>query len=477
MKRLAAVFVALLATSCGSPYGQPSGATFAPDGTRNVRHHSGSYPITHVVVIMQENRSFDNFFRGFPGANSATAGSGHGVKYTLQPLPLTWSHDMNHHPWQFWEDYDGGKNDGWDKLIQGSTPDCPYAREWVNHPSCWLFSSGKVYQQMAFSYTVKSDIQPYWTMAARYTLGDRNFGSTNGPSFGEHQMLVAGQQGHANDVPYLMPWGCDATKNMNYNFEYYLKYGQAKPPEFPPQFGHEIVGTRPCFTYPTVAGLLDKAGISWRWYVQQSPNDGFWLSAFDAIKQVRYGPDWQNVVSPDTQVLDDIASGQLRQVSWVMPHKGASDHAGNGSGNCGPAWITSIVNAIGQSPYWNSTAIIITWDEWGGWFDHVVPPQYADPVTQAYEGLGYRTPLIIVSPYAKNHYVSHAQHETASSLHFIEKMFGLSQLPNNVADSRADAYDDVFDFSKPPSSFVPIPEPPNYHSCTSQQHLGPDVDY
>ena len=103
-------------------------------------------------------------------------------------------------------------------------------------------------------------------------------------------------------------------------------------------------------------------------------------------------------MKPDTKILTDIANGQLQQVSWVMPHGGASDHAGNGSGAGGPAWVASIVNAIGESSYgyWNNTAIIITWDEWGGWYDHVVPPQYPDPVTGAYEGLGYRVPLIVV---------------------------------------------------------------------------------
>ena len=212
-----------------------------------------------------------------------------------------------------------------------------------------------------------------------------------------------------------MPWGCDAPKET----EFYLEPGQSDPPEFPPAFGHEVLGGDPCFTYETVADLLDAAKISWRWYKQPKYvkgvfQDSYWLDAFDAVKGVRYGPDYANVVTPDTQILNDIAAGTLAQVSWVMPHGGASDHAGNGSGSGGPAWVASIVNAIGQSSYWNSTAIIITWDEWGGWFDHVVPPQFPDPVTGVYEGLGYRTPLIVVSPYAKNHYVSKTQHETAS---------------------------------------------------------------
>ncbi len=480
MKRLVVLLVAAL-TACGSPYAQPGAVPVGAGLPAALSHRASSFPITHVVVIMQENRSFDNFFHGFPKADSATFGYGHGVKYTLQPLPLKWGHDINHFRWQFLEDYDGGRNDGWDQQIRSlnqAPPNgtCPY-NDPYNHPACWIFWTGKTYLKMAFSYVVKSDIQAYWTMASQYTLGDHNFSSTNGPSFGPHQMLIAGQDGHADEVPSETPWGCDAPKET----ENYLAYGQASPPEFPPQFGHDVVGGDPCFTYPTVAGLLDTAKVSWRWYVQQQPNDSYWLSAFDAIQPIRNGPDWANVVSPDSKILNDIAGGNLPNVSWVMPYGGASDHAGAGSGNGGPAWVSSIVNAIGQSKYWNSTAIIITWDEWGGWFDHVLPPQYADPVTGAYEGLGYRTPLIIVSPYAKNHYVSKAQHETASSLHFIEKMFGLPFLGEGsgqtYADQRADAYDDVFNFSKQPTKFTPIPAKKNAAYFMKHPPTQPETDY
>ena len=210
--------------------------------------------------------------------------------------------------------------------------------------------------------------------------------------------------------------------------------------------------------------------------VQAAVGAGFnWLDAFDAIKAVRFGPDYANVVTPDSQVLNDIAGGQLKQVSWVMPYGGASDHAGGGSGNKGPAWVASIVNAIGQSSYWNNTAVIISWDEWGGWYDHVVPPLYADPGTGAYEGLGYRTPLIVVSPYARNHYVSKSQHETASALHFIEKIFGLPSL--GQADARADAYDDMFDFSQTPTKFRPIPANENARYFMAQSKAAPETDY
>ncbi|MBV8117713.1 MAG: hypothetical protein JOZ01_07025, partial [Candidatus Eremiobacteraeota bacterium] len=111
--------------------------------------------------------------------------------------------------------------------------------------------------------------------------------------------------------------------------------------------------------------------------------------------------------------------------------------------------------AIGQSNYWGNTAIIVMWDEWGGWYDHVRPPQYPDPVTHAREGLGFRVPVIVISPYAKAGYISHQQHEVASTLHFIEETFGLGNL--GLADTRADGFDDMFDFTQPPIVFQPIP--------------------
>jgi phospholipase C len=488
VKRIALVIFVTLITACGGPGAR---SWFGPAIGPATRHRGSSSPIQHIVIIVQENRSFDNFFYGFPGANSATSGKGHdGRVYQLQPLHLKWTHDMNHYHWQFLEDFDKGKNDGWeDQVIQ------PYKKgkyctryEWENHPKCWNFMPGKVYMQMPYSYTIQAEIQPYWDMAEQYTLGDDTFASNNGPTFVAHQYLVAGQSGHASEVPSTYPWGCDAPNET----EFYLHYGQANPPAFKPAVGHDVNGPDPCFplngsgpssTYPTIADLLDAAGITWRYYVQPKAQDSYWLNAFEAVKAVRYGPDWQNNISmPDTNVLDDITNGDLPQVSWVMPHKGASDHAGGGSDNKGPDWVTSIVNEIGQSKYWKSTAIVIVWDEWGGWYDHVLPPQYPDPGTGAYEGLGYRVPLIIVSPYAKTHYVSHDQHEIASTLHFIEQTFNLPFLGAGSGQAYADqrdrsAFADCFDYNQKPTKFKvikPVKEPAQYFKTRT---FGPEIDY
>jgi phospholipase C len=124
---------------------------------------------------------------------------------------------------------------------------------------------------------------------------------------------------------------------------------------------------------------------------------------------------------------------------WVTPNAANSDHAGIGQ-NTGPSWVASVVNAIASGPNWSSTAIFIVWDDWGGWYDHVVPPQLDSM------GLGFRVPLIVVSPYAKRGYVSHVQHEFGSILHFTEEAFGLPAM--TTVDSRADDLRDCFDFSQ-----------------------------
>jgi phospholipase C len=417
---------------------------------------------------MQENRSMDNMFNGFPGADTVRVGTGHdGKQYTLQAEPLAWpSHDLNHYHYQFLEDFDRGKNDGWDRHVTGfkSGSKCT---DPVNHPGCWVYNGDPGDKTESFTYVQQSDVQPYWDMATQFALGDRHFSSMNGPSFGNHQQLIGGQAGHAIEVPSLMPWGCEKPQET----ERYLVYGSVGA--FPPAVGHEVLGGDPCFTYETVANLLDNANVTWHYYVQAVGTHSFFLNAFDAIKAVRYGADWKNISSPDTNVLSDIANGTLPNVSWVMPHQNASDHPGTGNG--GPAWVASIVNAMMGSKYWNQCAIIVTWDEWGGLYDHVLPQQYPDPGgSGAFEGLGYRTPLIIISPYAKAGYVSHVQHETASSLHFIENTFGLGNL--GLADLRADAYQDVFNFSQRPRKGKPIAgaKPAKYYTA---RKFGGDDDY
>ena len=381
--------------------------------------------IQHIVVIMQENRSFNNLFMGFPGADTATSGMYQGTAVPLQPVPFNQGTDLYHgHP-TWYTQWDHGAMDAFQDPVGSPILHLPY------------------------SYVPQSQTALYWTLAQNYTLADRMFQSNTGPSFVAHQYMIAGQSAGAdeNPLPSTSAWGCDAPSSTTIAL-------------IGPN-GTDLPGVYPCFDYPTVADRLDDAGISWRYYapaVTQYPvsvGSGVW-SAFQAIKHIRFGPDWtNNVISPNTKVFADIANGQLAQVTWIVPAYSYSDHAA-GTGIRGPDWVTDIVNEIGASPFWDSTAIFITWDDWGGWYDPVAPPQIDNM------GFGFRVPLIIVSPYAKTGYVSHNTHEFSSFLKYTEETFGLPSL--GTRDVYADDFSDCFDYTQTPQPYVQIPvtQPPSF---------------
>jgi phospholipase C len=355
-----------------------------------------SKKIQHVIIIFQENRTPDNLFQGLPGADIASSGTNSkGQTIKLMPRPLANRFDLDHSHLAFTTEYDGGKMDGWDNVkIRCRKPCAP----------------------TAFGYTPKAQIMPYWTMATTYTFADRTFQDNQGPSFPAHQFIIAGTSTNAVGSKLL------AAENPRYpGMTGWVSSGKNCDGSPKAQvtmidaLGNETVVMQPCFDHPTLMDLLDAKAVSWRYY--DAANNGYW-SAPDAIKHLRYGPAWTNVITPETTVLTDIASGTLRQVSWVNPTCAESDHASCNKGT-GPAWVASIVNAVGSSKYWKDTAIFVTWDDWGGWFDHVKPP-----VRSSYE-LGFRVPLIVISPYAKPAYVSHVQHEQSSILKFVETNFGL----------------------------------------------------
>ncbi len=205
----------------------------------------------------------------------------------------------------------------------------------------------------------------------------------------------------------------------------------------------------PCFSSTTIADELDAKHLSWRYYAAGPTDLGYVWSAYQAIGQIYNGPQWTtNVKNPPSAFLKDVAKGRLAAVTWVTPTCATSDHA-SCLGNAGPDWVASVVNAVGQSADWNDTVVFVMWDEWGGWYDHV-PPPYED-----YDGLGIRVPLLVVSAYAKKHYVSHVQYEHGSILKFVEDTFGLAPLA--ASDYRANSpAPDCLDFTKPPRAFVPI---------------------
>jgi phospholipase C len=383
-------------------------------------------PIKHVVVIMQENRSFDHLFNGFPGADTVQSGMSGNTVVPLQVMPLGSGPDVDHTHTGWWKEWNNGKMDGFN---QGGT-------------------------NLPYSYVDPSEVAPYWSLAQQYTIGDRAFQSNTGPSFVAHQYMIAGQSGNVSENPNSTVWGCDAAPGT-------------LAPLIGPN-GTDLPGVFPCFDYQTMADLLDAKGITWKYYAPGSTENYFALSAFDAIRHIRYGSDWQNnIVSPETQVLTDIASGTLAQVTWIVPTFNNSDHPG--APPLGPDWVASIVNQIGKSQYWDSTAIFLAWDDWGGWYDHVPPPQVDNM------GLGFRVPLLVISPYAQHGYVSHVVHEPSGILRYMEEVFNLPSL--GTRDAISDDFADCFDYSQVPKAFKMIATNHSIQFFLTQKPSGaPDDD-
>ena len=397
--------------------------------------------IRHIVVIVQENRSFDNLFQGFPGADTVSSGlKSDGTTVALKPVSFAHGQDPNHNYADFVASLDGGKLDGFDHV--GSFPN--------NEPN------------ISYSYLPRSEVQPYFDLASSYALSDRMFQSNNSASYPAHQYVIAAQSANVVNVPSAIPWGCDAPAGTTVTM--LRPDGTAFQSSAPP-----------CFDYQTVGDSMDTAGVSWAYYSPQigAPGDlaGSLWTPFDAIRHIRFGADWsKSEIAPETSILSDIANGTLRNVSFVTPDALNSDHARFPS-TSGPMWVSSIVSAIGASRYWQDTAIFVTWDDWGGWYDHVVPPK----VDQ--NGPGFRVPLIAISPYAKHGYVSHVQLETSSITRYIEEVFQLPSLGQR--DATANPPDDMFDYSQqvaPLSGLRASRSAMRAAATRAPSHLIPDED-
>jgi phospholipase C len=427
---------------------------------------SGSGYIQHVVLVIQENRTFDNFFSTFPGADGTTYGcmepasgsmrrmhrrSGSGscpsgdtyVQLAEHSLaqPCDWGHSYK----GFVSDYDSGQMDGFGN--EGGGPKCPGK------------AAAAVYQ-----YINPSQIAPYWDIAEQYVLADHMFQTQGSGSFTAHQDLIRGGTCFKNctppytgavslvDYPSMTPWGCDAKKTNKTSILTWtgseLKGGYHK-------------GPFPCMSYETLADLFEAQSppISWKYYAAPEPKgSGKYWDAFDAIEDIRDVPtQWKTHVDQNpSDFLKDIKNNALPQMAWVTPSAGNSDHPGNS--DKGPEWVASVVNAVGESSYWNSTAIVIVWDDWGGFYDHVSPPLPLDD----FGGLGFRVPMLVVSPYAKEAvpsqpgYISKTQYEFASIIDFIEGVWNLPSI-GTPQEARATSISDCFDFTQTPRTFTAIP--------------------
>ena len=405
--------------------------------------------IQHVVVIVQENRSVDNLFNGFPGANTVPYGkNSFGQMILLRQERLQTRFDLSHKHGAFLVEYAFGKMDGFNLegvICRRHCPDKSTA---------------------AYAFINHKEVAPYWQMAQQYVLADNTFQTNEGPSFPAHQYLISGTSTIAGNSQYRASE--NPTNKQHQPDEGGCDSATTARADIIDAAGHERRGPFPCYDRASIMDLMDAAGASWKYYEAYN-GAGLW-NAVDAIKQIWQKPEFRtNVISPSKQFFKDLAKGDFANLTFITPTAAASDHAMKNNGT-GPAWVASLVNAIGKSPYRNTTAIFVTWDDWGGWYDHVKPPQY-----NSYE-LGMRVPLIVISPYANTRYVSHKQHEFGSILKFTEEMFNLGSL--GTTDVRADDLADCFNFGQAPRHFAAIPTTlgPSYFSSQRDSREVPDDD-
>ncbi len=375
--------------------------------------------IQHIVFIIKENRTFDNIFGAVPGANGATSGkTSKGQSMPLIHQSIRMPQDIDHGWTSAHTAMDNGKMDKFD-VISGENTHGDY---------------------LAYTQFTQGDIPNYWAYAQTFTLADNMFSSLAGPSFPNHLYTVGATSSGAIDNPNATRWGCDAAPggtvavlnpiNMQKSYVF------------------------PCFDFLTLGDLLDSGGLTWKYY---APPGSSWL-ALDAVSHVRYGPEWMTNVFNSTQFIKDALNGKLANFNWLVPDVPHSDHPPQSICD-GENWTVQQINAVMQGPQWNSTAIFLVWDDFGGLYDHVAPPS-ADAF-----GFGPRVPFVIISPYARSGYVSHTMYEFASILKFAEEDFSLSSLAprDTVANDMLDSFD-----------FTQSPRPPlvlSTHSCPASTYV------
>lgn len=358
----------------------------------------GLEKIQHFVFIMQENRSFDHYFGTYPGVEGTPPGvcisnpAGgpciapyHDANLVNQGGAHNWANALNC--------LDGGKMDG---FLAGAVQSPGDVMGW--HDS--------------------RELSNYWSYAQLYVLQDRLFESITSYSLPAHLYMLAAQSGG------------------------YIGTGQPQPQSY---------------TFPEITNLLGSGKIDWKYYVNRGKTAGaadggaanvdsdettytFWnpLPAFPAVKN---DPTQFSRLTNATQFYTDAQNGTLPQVSWVIPNSDLSEHP-PGNIATGMSYVTGLINAVMNSPEWNSTAIFLAWDDWGGFYDHVVPPKLDQ------YGLGIRVPGIIISPYARQGYVDHKTYSFESWLKVIEERFGV--VPMTGRDNTANDMTDAFDFTQQP---------------------------
>lgn len=362
-------------------------------------------PIQHIVIMDKENRTFDSLFGTFPGANGATTYQDkQGITHPLKHETLALPNDICH-------TYPCAKNAENGGKMNGFT------------------SAGEVQFH-------STDIPNYWKLAQTFGLADNNFSQIEGPTFGNHIYTIAGSDNNVDELPVLpngslaREWGCDSPTGTT------VEERNAQ---------NVVTKVYPCFGNTTIGDELTAAGVSWTYYAQTTKGaSGYNFLTYDAFKQIRDTSQWATHIKPYSQFAIDAAAGNLPQVSWLTTTLALSDHPPY---SICPAenWTVQQFNALMHGPDWATSATVLTWDDWGGFYDHVLPPRTG--AANAVIELGMRTPMLMVSPFARQG-VDHTQFSTVSILKFIENTFGVPAITSE--DGSATGFDEMLNFAQTP---------------------------
>ncbi len=354
-------------------------------GVPHVNSQTNKNPIQHVVIMMQENHTFDNYFGTYPGANGVGGANFLPLKPNesgiVRPFALNSAvlpHDICHSTKCAIASYDNGRMDG------------------------FVYSAGS---DLTMGYFDHHQLAYYWDYASQFVLMDNYYSSFWGASLPNHIFLMEGQ-----------------SEGVSAN------------------------AARLILNASNVVDELEANHVSWNYYAQQSFSGWNPVSAFSSVIN---HPALQKHVLETTTFSSDVKSGNLANVTWIMPKDGSVSEHPPQNVTTGEHWTVSIINSIMQSKFWNSTAIFLTWDDYGGWYDHVPPPQ-----VDKY-GYGFRVPCLIISPFARHGYIDHTQADHTSLLKFIETLFALK--PLSTRDAQAANLYEAFDFNLLPRAPLILP--------------------
>jgi phospholipase C len=402
----------------------------------------GKNPIKHVVFLVKENRSFDHYFGRYPGVDGVTEGRtmdcstfADAGTVDLADAPQIIPHDLGHAFYPGLLSINGGEMNGFNCISLGED------------------MTGYVQYD-------RDSLPAYWRYADRFVVADHFFTSMFGPTFPEHLYTVAAQsfgivdnktstetQGNYCDDPheFTQRFPIEDLTDADVKRIMRLERNITATPDQLFKIAAYWESTRTCINIDVLPDQLEANDISWKYYAMPDQ----WMNALQAVRHVRFGPMWDRVQDPTT-FLTDVKENRLPAVSWLIPPEGApNEHPGSGTTVCaGQNWTIEYLNALMRSDAWASTAVVMVWDDFGGFYDHVKPPRY-DVM-----GLGPRTPALIISPWTRagdnpdGGAVDSTVYEFSSVLRFIEDLHQLD--PMTDRDERADPLSGAFDFTHEP---------------------------